>query len=165
MSSLEPNAAKIREIEPTDEGWVRELFTQNWAGDFVVIRGKTYQIEELDGYIAELNNKKAGLITFKVTGREMEITSMNSLVRKKGVGTALVNKVVGLAKTKGLENIRLITTNDNLGALRFWQKSGFRLSRIYPDAMEITRKLKPTLPLIGENGIPLRDEIELEMKL
>lgn len=165
MSSLEPNAIKIREVEPTDKGWVRELFIHNWAGDFVIIRGKTYQIEESDGYIAELDNKKVGLITFKVTGQEMEITSLNSLVEKKGVGTALVNKVVGLAKTKGLEDIRLITTNDNLGALRFWQKRGFRLSRVYPDAIETTRKLKPSLPLIGENGIPLRDEIELEMKL
>ncbi len=165
MPTNEPNTIKIREIEPTDRGWVRELFIQNWAGDFMIIRGKAYKLEELSGYIAELNNKKVGLITFKVTGQELEITSLNSLLEKKGVGTALVNKVVSLAKTKKLKNIRLITTNDNLSALRFWQKRGFKLLRIYPDAIEAYHKLKPGIPLIGENGIPLRDEIELEMRL
>jgi ribosomal protein S18 acetylase RimI-like enzyme len=162
---MEPNTITIRTIKSPDTAWIRELFIQNWAGDFMVIRGKAYQLEELSGYIAELNNKKVGLITFKVTGRELEITSLNSLLEKKGVGTALVNKVVNLAKTRRLKNIRLITTNDNLNALGFWQKRGFRLFRAYPDSLEIARKLKPALPFVGENDIPLRDEIELEMKL
>jgi len=165
VPKMEPNTIKIRAIRPTDTAWIRELFIQKWAGDFMIIRGKAYQLEELSGYIAELNNKKVGLITFKVTGEELEITSLNSLLETKGVGTALVSRVIGLAKTKRLKNIRLITTNDNLNALGFWQKRGFKLFRIYPDALEIARKLKPALPLIGENGIPLRDEIELEMKL
>lgn len=165
VSKVEPNTVKIRAIKPADTAWIRELFIQNWAGDFMVIRGKAYQLEELSGYIAELSNKKVGLITFKVTGQKLEITSLNSLLEKKGVGTALVNKVVNLAKTRRLKNIRLITTNDNLNALGFWQKRGFRLFRVYPDSLAIARRLKPVLPFVGENDIPLRDEIELEMKL
>jgi hypothetical protein len=31
--------------------------------------------------------------------------------------------------------------------------------------MEKTRKIKPSVPLIGYNDIPLRDEIELEINL
>ena len=97
-------------------------------------------------------------------GQELEITSLNSLEEKKGVGTALVNKVVNPANTEHLKNIKLITTNDNLNALLFWQKRGFRLCKIYPGALEITRKLKPTLPFVGENGIPLRDEIIVQYR-
>lgn len=31
--------------------------------------------------------------------------------------------------------------------------------------LEEYRKIKPEIPLTGEDGIPIRDEIELEMKL
>ena len=58
--------------------------------------------------------------------------------------------------------MRLITTNDNLRALQFYQKRGYSLTKIYKDAMDEVRKVKPNVPIIGENGIPLRDELELE---
>jgi hypothetical protein len=59
----------------------------------------------------------------------------------------------------------LITTNDNLNALRFYQKRGFRLAALYPGAVDESRTIKPQIPLVGENGIPLHDEIRLELAL
>ena len=59
----------------------------------------------------------------------------------------------------------LITTNDNLSALQFYQKRGFDMSRLYHNAVDKSRKIKPQIPLTGANGIPIRHEIELEMKL
>jgi ribosomal protein S18 acetylase RimI-like enzyme len=88
---------------------------------------------------------------------------MNSLVEKKGIGSALVEAVKEKAKAAGCERLWLITTNDNAAALRFWQKRGFRLSAIYPNAVEELRRLKPEIPLTGNDGIPIRDEMELEM--
>lgn len=61
--------------------------------------------------------------------------------------------------------IRSLSPDDNLNALRFYQKRGFVLVAIYRNALDIARKLKPEIPLIGNDGIPLRDEIELEMIL
>jgi ribosomal protein S18 acetylase RimI-like enzyme len=68
------------------------------------------------------------------------------------------------AKRSGCRRLRLTTTNDNLNALRFYQKVGFILAALRPNAIEKTRKLKP-IPMLGENGIPIRDEIELELML
>jgi hypothetical protein len=60
----------------------------------------------------------------------------------------------------------LISTNDNLNALKFYQKRGFSLVKLYKNAVNETRKkIKPEIPLIGENGIPIRDEVELEILL
>ena len=59
----------------------------------------------------------------------------------------------------------VITTNDNIGAIRFYQKRGFDMVKLYRGALERSRKLKPQIPLIGENEIPLRHEIEFERKL
>jgi hypothetical protein len=60
---------------------------------------------------------------------------------------------------------RLITTNDNLNALRFYQKRGLALVAVHRNALEESRRIKPEIPLIGSDGIPLRDEIELEIML
>ena len=55
-----------------------------------------------------------------------------------------------------------MTTNDNLSALRFYQRRGFRLVKIWPGAVDAARKsLKPTIPQVGQNGIPIHDEIDL----
>ena len=59
----------------------------------------------------------------------------------------------------------LITTNDNLRALRFYQRRGFRLAALHRDALETSRRLKPSISEIGFHGIPLRDELELERSL
>lgn len=156
----------VRKVGPEDNTWIKQVFIQNWGGDFVVSRGKVYKIEEFSGgYIAERRNNKVGLITYKIIDNELEINGLVSNDRKKGIGTALVNAVITLAKQNGIKRVCLVTTNDNLNAIGFWQKRGFNLVRIYPNALETTRKLKPSLPLIGENTIPLRDELELEIIL
>ena len=95
---------------------------------------------------------------------ESEIITINSLLENKGIGTTLLNEAVN-AHARPVRRVLVITTNDNLDALRFWQKRGFTLVTIYPNAMESTRRLKPAVPIIGDNGIPIRDEIELELRL
>jgi len=42
---------------------------------------------------------------------------------------------------------------------RVLQKRGFKFVKVYPGSMEYVRKIKPAVPLIGENGIPLRDKL------
>ncbi len=156
---------KIREIKLGDYEWIKKLFKRRWGGEFIVTRGKIHKINELKGYIAEVDKKRVGLITYKIRGKELEIVSLDSILQGKGIGTRLIKKVISLAKKKKLTRIWLITTNDNLKALGFWQRRKFVLVKVYPNALKISRKLKPNIPLIGAEGIPLRDEIELEMKL
>ena len=79
--------------------------------------------------------------------------------------SAEIEAVKEVACKAGCRRLWLITTNDNLNALRFYQKRGFALVAVHRNALEISRKFKPEIPLIGADGIPLRDEIELEMIL
>ena len=85
---------KFRAIKSTDRSWMRNIFIKYWGGDFIVSRGKIHKIEALNGFIAEAENKKLGLITFKIINKELEITTLNSLSERKGIGTALVKKVI-----------------------------------------------------------------------
>ena len=110
-------------------------------------------------------NRKAGLALYRVDGKECEIMSMNSLVEGIGIGSALVDAVKDAAVKAECKRLWLITTNDNTKALRFWQKRGFKLAAVYPGAIEKSRLIKPEIPLTGNDGIPIRDEIELERVL
>lgn len=153
---------KIRKINSSDLEWIRNLFINNWGSDFIVSRGKIQKPENLEGIIAEENGEKVGLATVDIDNNEMELVTIDSLKPGKGIGTALVGEIVSLAKEKKVKRLWLITTNDNLNALKFYQQNSFRLVRIYQDAIAESRKLKPQIPEKGENGIPIRDEIELE---
>jgi ribosomal protein S18 acetylase RimI-like enzyme len=77
----------------------------------------------------------------------------------------LIEGVKSTAVSKKCRRIWLITTNDNTSGLRFYQKRGFVLSALYRNALEQSRELKPEIPSVGLDGIPLRDEIELELIL
>ena len=69
------------------------------------------------------------------------------------------------AVAAGCRRLWLITTNDNLPALRFYQRRGFVLAALHRDAIAASRRLKPQIPLLGLDNIPIRDELELEMAL
>jgi ribosomal protein S18 acetylase RimI-like enzyme len=156
---------QIRPLSKDDRTWVSSLLKEWWAGPRVVTRGKIHYADKLPGFIAVLEGKPAGLVTYNIDGKDCEITSMNSLAEGKGVGSALVDVLKNMAVSKDCKRLWLITTNDNTAALRFWQKRGFRLAAVYPNAIEQSRRLKPEIPLTGNDGIEIRDEIELEMIL
>jgi len=105
------------------------------------------------------------LVTFQITGDACEIVTLDSLIEDRGIGTGLIEAVSTAASAVGCRRLWLITTNDNLHALGFYQKRGFRLAAVHPGAVDAARKLKPEIPLIGNDGIPIRDEIELEIVL
>jgi len=156
---------QIRPLAKGDKSWVSSLLTEYWGSAKIVTRGKIFQADELPGFAAIQNDKPVGLITYRIEGNECEIGSINSLVEGIGIGPALIEAVKKAAILAKCRRLWAITTNDNTHALHFWQKQGFVLVAVYPNAIEKSRKLKPEIPLIGNDGIPIRDEIELEMLL
>lgn len=109
--------------------------------------------------------ERIGLLTYNLENNECEVTTLDSLTENQGVGTALVDALKADMKEAGCERIWLITTNDNLEALKFWQKRDFELVSVHRGAIAQARRLKPQIPIIGKHGIPIRDEIELEFRL
>ncbi len=156
---------QIQQINQMNRKSVNEFILKQWYSMEMVIHGESISLENADGWVAVEDEVITGLITCRIINAEMEILSLDSLKEKNGTGTALINKAVEAAKNKNCLRIKLITTNDNLSALRFYQKRGFDMVRIYRNAVEESRAVKPQIPLIGEGGIPIRHEIELEMNL
>jgi ribosomal protein S18 acetylase RimI-like enzyme len=156
---------RIRPLTLADREWVSQFMLEHWGSNKVVSRGVVYYPQDLPGYVATDDSEKVGLITYNITGASCEIVTINSIYPSSGVGTALIEAVRDTAIKSGCKRLWLITTNDNLNALRFYQKRGFVLVAVHRNALELSRKLKAGIPLIGNDGIPLRDEIELELIL
>ena len=131
----------------------------------MIARGKVYRPEQLEGFVTEDGEEWVGLLTFVIEDGECEVTSLDSLREGQGIGSKLIDQAVQEARGRGCKRLFLITTNDNLNALGFYQKRGFEIAAIYRGAVNESRKIKPGIPLVGYNNIPLRDEIELEMSL
>lgn len=155
----------IRRLTPHDLPRLRQLWKQNWGDEFVVAHGVVYHPDALDGFIAYDGPEWVGEITYSFADGECEIVSLDSEREGQGLGTRLIQAVVEEAHKQDCRRVFLITTNDNLNALGFYQKRGFALVKINRGAVNESRKIKPSIPQIGMNNIPLRDEIELEILL
>jgi GNAT superfamily N-acetyltransferase len=116
--------------------------------------------------VAERDGRLVGVLTYVVRGAECEVLTLHADERRKGVGSALIAEVTGIARRAGCTRLWLITTNDNVDALRFYQRRGFRLAALHPGAVDNSRRqLKPEISELGDHGIPIRDELELEQEI
>ena len=155
----------ISPIIPGDRDWIMEFYIQRWGSARVVTRGKQYTVADLPGFIAWRGETRLGLLTYHAADDELEIVTLDSIEPGEGVGTAIIAETVQFARAGKFRRLWLITTNDNTPALRFYQKSGFHFVKIHKDAIQLSREIKPEIPLVGLDGIPIRDEIELEYPL
>ncbi|AZR72067.1 acetyltransferase [Anoxybacter fermentans] len=159
-------AFEIVNAKEKDRQWLIKYVSENWGSSKIVSRGKVHQVEELPALIAKtLDGEYVGLLCYRIDSDECEVVVLESLKENCGVGTALMERVQSIAKEARCKRVWLITTNDNLHALKFYQKRGYSLVAVYRNAVEEARRFKPQIPLIGNDGIPVRDEIELEMIL
>jgi ribosomal protein S18 acetylase RimI-like enzyme len=155
----------LRRFVQRDLPRLRQFWIEHWGGEEMITRGNIYRPEQLEGFVIEDGDEWIGLLTFLIKEDECEITSLDSMREGKGLGSKLIDEAVDESRSRGCKRLFLITTNDNLNALGFYQKRGFEIAAVYRGAVNESRKIKPGIPLIGYNNIPLRDEIELEMKL
>lgn len=156
---------EIRPIESSDRDWMTNLISERWGSPLIVTRGKIHNTETLPGFMALLSEERVGLLTYSITIAQCEIISLNSLMENKGIGSMLIDAVREVADASSCWRLWLITTNDNIDALRFYQIRGFQLVAVHRYALDNSRRLKKEIPMIGKYGIPLQDEVELEMQL
>jgi ribosomal protein S18 acetylase RimI-like enzyme len=159
-------SVSVRPLTLEDRAWAERFVTERWGAPVVVVHGAVYRVDEAPGFVViSGEGERVGLVTYYLADDACEIVSLDSTRPGVGVGTALVDAVGAAARRLGCRRVWLITTNDNLHALRFYQKRGFVLVAVHRDAVAAARALKPEIPLIGDDGIPIRDEIELELTL
>ncbi|MFD1412553.1 GNAT family N-acetyltransferase [Oceanobacillus jeddahense] len=145
---------------------INNFFMKQWGSPEMVISSGIFDCTKLEGFaVLNTEGEIVGYITFIISDSECEIISLDSLEEGKGIGTALVQKVEAVAKAEDCQKVKLITTNDNLHALGFYQKRGYDLTALFKGAVKKAREWKPEIPQTGNEGIPIRDEILLSKRL
>ncbi|MEF7562081.1 GNAT family N-acetyltransferase [Bacillus infantis] len=157
---------RIIPADQLDKEKAAAFFQENWGSPQMVISTGIYHCDELPGFAAiDSAHNIIGLITFADSAEGREIISLDAGMEGQGIGSGLLKAAEADAKQKGISKMALITTNDNLNALRFYQKRGYQLMKVLRNAVEEARKIKPEIPVFGIDGIPLRDELILEKEI
>jgi GNAT superfamily N-acetyltransferase len=156
----------IRAKEPADEAWARQMLVGRWGSSMVACVSGLHDAALLDGFIAELDGEPAGLLTYRIEDGACEAVTVDSYLSGRGVGVALLRAVVDLARSRGCGRVWVTTSNDNVPALRFYQRQSWDLVRLHHDAAnEWRRTVKPQIPERGLDGIPIAHALELELRL
>ena len=156
----------VRPYALGDRRWAEGLLEENMGGSRVARLGEVIDPVELPGLVAERDGERLGLLTYIVDGDQFEVLSLHCRVENVGAGSALLAAAAELAGGRGCRRLWLLTTNDNLHALGFYQRRGLRLCALHAGALDRDRTLKPEIPQVNpDNRIPMRDLLELELPL
>ncbi len=152
----------VRDLDPADIAWAEAALDAALAGRWQARRGELVDVLDVPGLIAERDERREGLLCYRLGAGDCEIEALLATTPGTGIGTALVEE---LRQRVGGASIRVVTTNDNLRALGFYQRRGFRLVALRSGAVDESRRtLKPGIGVVGEGGIPIRDELELALE-
>jgi len=153
----------IKPITSEIRSAVTEKVTESWRSPYVVSMGVLRDTREQPGFAAMAEKEPVGYVFYSIADNDCEITVLESLVERRGIGGALINAVIEAAKENGCRRVWLVTTNDNIHAIRFYQRFGMSLRTVHINSMDAARKLKPEIPLTGDNDIPIAHEFEFEL--
>ena len=161
ISRRQIGSIRIRAIREVDRALVRDILFRHWGPPGIVTRGRMHPAHTYPGLIAWIDGRCAGLVTYRARSARCEIVSLNSFLESRGIGSRLLRAVERRARSLGCRETWLVTTNDNLRAIGFYQRRGMRIRRVDPGALERSRRLKPSIPRLGIDRIPIRDEVIL----
>jgi ribosomal protein S18 acetylase RimI-like enzyme len=156
---------RVRALTPEDVAWKHASLRRHWGSTVVARQGELVDAADLPGFVALLDETPAGLVTVARRGEELEVVTIHVEQEDRGVGQALMDAVHDHARRTGVRRIWLTTTNDNVRAIRFYQRWGMDLVALVRDGVAASRAVKPSIPACGRDGIPIRHELELELRL
>ncbi|MBI4638072.1 MAG: GNAT family N-acetyltransferase [Candidatus Rokubacteria bacterium] len=156
---------EIREVTEGDRPWVTQLLRRDWGSVTIVSRGRAHRADLLPGFVAHRGEECVGLLLAHQEVDQLEVVVLRSLVPRVGVGTALMAAARGMARSRGCTRLWLVTTNDNVPAIEFYLRRGLVVRAVHEGAVARSREIKPEIPPVGRGGIPIRDEVEMEVRV
>lgn len=135
---------EVRDLDDRDRPWLRDLVEAAWSLPVVTPIGTYDDPTAFDGLVAELDGRLAGAVTYRADNEgAWEIVTLNATVQRRGVATALMTAVRERASAAGAKRAWLITTDENAGAIAFYEAIGMRRTRRYENFVDVVREEKP----------------------
>jgi len=159
-------ALEVQPVADQQRPELAEILRAQWGSTQIVSRGRSYDASRLPALVCLDGDRIVGMATFEFSSGDCQVLTLNALEQQRGIGSLLLESVIQEARGSRCRRLWLLTSNDNLDAMRFYQRRGLHLVAVYPGAIdEERRRFKPEIPLIGNYEIPIRDELEFELVL
>lgn len=155
----------VRELVSADQDWKLSTLRSGWGSTEVARLGAVVDAAGLPGFVAEHEGERVGLATFAERADGVEVVTIQSSVEGRGIGRALMDQLRRHASRAGAPRLWLTTTNDNVRAFAFYQRWGMDLVRFVHGGVDVSRRVKPSIPLSGQDGIPVRHELVFELRI
>jgi hypothetical protein len=165
VTSRDDPGVEVRPLDPGDQAWKVDTLERAWGSTGVARFGELVDAAPLPGFVAQDGVDRIGLLTYAARADGVEVVTLESLIEDSGVGTALMDAVLAEATAREAPRLWLVTTNDNVRALGFYQRWGMDLVRVIRGGVAQSQLVKPSIPTVGNDGIPRRHELELELVL
>jgi N-acetylglutamate synthase-like GNAT family acetyltransferase len=160
-----PDMQERRRIQDSDREAIARFIEEHWHSKLVMSSGRCYFPHELDGFIEWRDGQIAGLLTMVYEDDALQVLTLNSVLEGARIGSALMLMAIDDARARNIRRVWLTTTNDNVRAFAFYQKLGFRLVKVNVGVVDEARKVKPQIPEVGHEGIPIHDELVFELRV
>lgn len=160
-----PGSVAVRPRAAEDRDWLVATMTEEWGSVEVARLGELVDTSDLSGFVAELDGQRVGLALTVRRDDEYEVVSISTSRPRRGVGRALLGRCVEDARSHGCRRVWLVTTNNNVGALAFYQRCGMDIAALHRHGTTRARELKPSIPERDADGVRIDHEIELELLL
>lgn len=152
-------------MKDADREEVKHFTERYWHAPFVMSTGRKFYPHQEHGFIERRDGEIVGLLTYRIEGDVMQLLTLNSLLEGQGIGSSLLLSAIEAARESGCREVTLITTNDALRAIGLYQRLGFRMVAVNVGVVDEARKIKPEIPLVGERGIPIHDEVAMRLTI
>ena len=154
-----------REASAEDRAVALALFRRDFGRTSIASFGEIIPLSETSTIVADMQGDISGALAWK--RREEDALQIIALAtepmwQRSGVGGYLVAEAEIVARRTGARRVVLATTNDNLPALYFYQRRGYRLTEVVRNAWRDNAEL--TIG-VGFAEIPVLDELRLEKTL
>lgn len=150
-------------LEPIDSEYACQHLGELWGWP-VITPLRTYTADDqLHGMVwRDEWGSIQGLIVWHTEADNAEIISIDAYQQGRHIGGRLLDGAEAELRKRGVQSVAITTTNDNLRAITFYVRRGYRLVGLELDGMDRVRAVKPDVPETGQDGIPLRDMLVLE---
>jgi GNAT superfamily N-acetyltransferase len=156
---------EVRDLGASDRAWYVALLEERWGGDVQIMDGRAFRPAELPTLLARDGGRWVGVASYELADGVAWLMLIEVLEPRRGIGTALVDRFLDIARTAGCGRAKVVTTNDNVAAQAFYTARGFRLVAVRAGAVARARLQKPSIPLVALDGTPIADELEYERDL
>jgi ribosomal protein S18 acetylase RimI-like enzyme len=122
----------VRDAGPEDRRRLKEVALHFWGETEVECFDGLYDVLQLPAFVAEVEGDLAGFLSYAVEGERMNLVMLSVLpeYQGRGVGQALLEAAVQLARGSGLKRLVVATTNDDLPVLCLYQRLGFVITAL-----------------------------------